>query len=224
MQSLDNGNVSSFNKYFQKFVPDDIKLHNIECQKLEFYVNIHCAVHPFRITSLRQYDGNAELASRAAASSIHMFSKYLNTRGQSLSKTQEFLPYFALPYIPSPIDHPSFKLFFDERWTKNLKSKLDSFLTSTLKQLKYERPELYNIYSNSNRISYACTLNNSAVQKSISPHKSGSDIKTRIGEEEKQEVDTEKLFKEREIYFKEFSYNVYTLAGKGLNVFLINTF
>ena len=36
------------------------------------------------------------------------FKQFLDTKGSDLSKTSEFLAYYALPYIPNPMQHPSF--------------------------------------------------------------------------------------------------------------------
>jgi hypothetical protein len=43
---------------------------------------------------------------------MEIFKDYLNTKGSELSKTEEFLHFYALPYIPSPQDHPAFKILF----------------------------------------------------------------------------------------------------------------
>lgn len=43
------------------------------------------------------------------------FKHYLETKGAALSQTTEFLPYYALPYIPDPTSHPSFKPLFAVR-------------------------------------------------------------------------------------------------------------
>lgn len=40
------------------------------------------------------------------------FKKYLETRGASLSQTTEFLPYYALPFVPNAKSHPSYKELF----------------------------------------------------------------------------------------------------------------
>jgi hypothetical protein len=40
----------------------------------------------------------------------------LDTQGADLSKTAEFLPFYALPYVPNPKDHPSFKNLFLMDW------------------------------------------------------------------------------------------------------------
>ena len=44
--------------------------------------------------------------------SMRVFKRYLETKGAALSQTTEFLPYYALPYIPDPTSHPSFKPLF----------------------------------------------------------------------------------------------------------------
>jgi LisH domain-containing protein ARMC9 len=36
----------------------------------------------------------------------------LDTKGSELSKTNEFLPFYALPYIKNPQDHPAIKHVF----------------------------------------------------------------------------------------------------------------
>lgn len=43
---------------------------------------------------------------------ISLFNQYLKTRGAVLSQTTKFLPYYALPFVPNPAVHPSFKDLF----------------------------------------------------------------------------------------------------------------
>jgi hypothetical protein len=40
------------------------------------------------------------------------FKNYLENRGATLSQTTEFLPYYALPFVPNPRGHPSYKELF----------------------------------------------------------------------------------------------------------------
>ena len=44
---------------------------------------------------------------------MHYFKTYLETRGASLSQTTEFLPFYALPFVPHPKTHPSYKELFN---------------------------------------------------------------------------------------------------------------
>ena len=43
---------------------------------------------------------------------MNHFKVFLETAGASLSQTTEFLPYYALPYVPNPRAHPSYKDLF----------------------------------------------------------------------------------------------------------------
>jgi len=40
--------------------------------------------------------------------SINQFKQYLDTKGGDLSKTNEALPFYALPYVKNPEMHPTF--------------------------------------------------------------------------------------------------------------------
>ena len=41
------------------------------------------------------------------------FKNFIETKGAVLSKTAEFLPYYALPFVPDPRHHPSFEPLFE---------------------------------------------------------------------------------------------------------------
>lgn len=43
---------------------------------------------------------------------VSYFKTYLETKGAALSQTTEFLPFYALPFVPNPRAHPSFKELF----------------------------------------------------------------------------------------------------------------
>lgn len=44
------------------------------------------------------------------------FKAYLENRGAMLANSPEFATYCALPYIPDPSKHPSFKTLFTVSW------------------------------------------------------------------------------------------------------------
>lgn len=43
---------------------------------------------------------------------MNRFKTYIETRGAQLSQTTEFLPFYALPFVPNPKMHPSYKELF----------------------------------------------------------------------------------------------------------------
>ena len=63
-----------------------------------------------------------------------------------MSKTTEYLAYYALPYVQNPRDHPSYKQIFTLEWVKELKDKLKTCLSSYIPNGKY--PLLYDLYMN----------------------------------------------------------------------------
>lgn len=57
-------------------------------------------------------DGNNEKCNENCESSMNAFRSFLMQRGAEFSTETEFLPYFALPYVFNPMQHPSFKNLF----------------------------------------------------------------------------------------------------------------
>uniref|UniRef100_A0A8C5SW47 LisH domain-containing protein ARMC9 n=1 Tax=Laticauda laticaudata TaxID=8630 RepID=A0A8C5SW47_LATLA len=67
------------------------------------------------------------------------------TKGAALSQTTEFLPFYALPFVPNPMIHPSFKELFQDSWESDLKTRLEEFLSATLKAS--DSPRLLTLYA-----------------------------------------------------------------------------
>jgi hypothetical protein len=78
--------------------------------------------HPHNSHGFREHSQDALKIEQAE------FKKYLDNAGSELSKTSEFLAFYALPYIPNPMDHPSFKSLFTMEWVNQLKQELKSFI------------------------------------------------------------------------------------------------
>lgn len=73
-------------------------------KKLEFYLHIYFVIYVFH-----PHNSQGQRSHEALKSEQAEFKKYLDNAGSELSKTSEFLAFYALPYIPNPMDHPSFK-------------------------------------------------------------------------------------------------------------------
>ena len=75
---------------------------------------------------------------------MNAFRSYLENRGSQLSQTTEFLPFYALPYVPDPVTHPSFKELFEEHWSPDLQLRMERFITLALEKPRLSRlQELY---------------------------------------------------------------------------------
>ncbi|XP_031715447.1 lisH domain-containing protein ARMC9 isoform X2 [Anarrhichthys ocellatus] len=142
LSSFDDGDHKVFFELWTENIPSEIKDTDTEAQSLEFYLHIHFTIYP-----LRRHPGRHDQAEFEER--ISHFKQYLETRGAALSQTSEFLPYYALPFVPNPTVHPSFKDLFQNSWIPQLKDKLEPFLSVTLKQSN--TPRLLNLYKEGGR-------------------------------------------------------------------------
>ncbi|RZF32669.1 hypothetical protein LSTR_LSTR004097 [Laodelphax striatellus] len=59
---------------------------------------------------------------------MDVLKKFLTTKGPEFSSEPEFLPFFALPFINNPKEHPSFMDIFKESWAETLEKRLIDFV------------------------------------------------------------------------------------------------
>lgn len=84
-----------------------------EYRKLTFYLHVY-----YTIEECKKRAGKSEISSDGKCgendekSSMEAFRTFLVQRGAEFSTKTEFLPYFALPYVFDPMQHPSFKNLF----------------------------------------------------------------------------------------------------------------
>ncbi|XP_026641955.1 lisH domain-containing protein ARMC9 isoform X1 [Microtus ochrogaster] len=135
--AFDSGDQKLFFDLWEGHVPSSIRDTDSLAQKLEFYLHIHFAIYPLKYSGGRP--DKQELDEK-----ISYFKTYLETKGAALSQTTEFLPFYALPFVPNPMVHPSFKELFQDSWTPELKLKLEKFLALIFKASN--TPKLLTIY------------------------------------------------------------------------------
>ncbi|XP_032049006.1 lisH domain-containing protein ARMC9 [Aythya fuligula] len=126
LAAFENGEQKAFFQLWEEHVSSSVRDNEPAAQKLEFYLHIYFATYLLK-HSVGKPD-KAELEER-----ISHFKAYLETKGAALSQTTEFLPFYALPFVPNPMVHPSFKELFQDSWTLDLRTRLEKFLSLTLK-------------------------------------------------------------------------------------------
>ncbi|XP_045701755.1 lisH domain-containing protein ARMC9 isoform X1 [Phyllostomus hastatus] len=126
LAAFDSGDQKAFFGLWEEHLPSSLRDGDALARKLEFYLHIHFAIYLLKRSAGRPDKG--ELDER-----ISYFKTYLETRGAALSQTTEFLPFYALPFVPNPAVHPSFKELFQDSWTPELKLKLEKFLAFIFK-------------------------------------------------------------------------------------------
>lgn len=139
LDAFDRGDHTELFTLWQRHIPPHVRNRDPVAQKLEFYLNVHCAAMPFRPSFLKRFKGRPRGVADAAARAMQVhgaavcaacprprrtaphpplppppggqrFNHFLETRGKQLAQTTEFLVYYALPYVPNPVDHPSFQV------------------------------------------------------------------------------------------------------------------
>uniref|UniRef100_A0A8C1XCI1 LisH domain-containing protein ARMC9 n=1 Tax=Cyprinus carpio TaxID=7962 RepID=A0A8C1XCI1_CYPCA len=137
LSSFNDGDYKVFSELWAKNIPPEIRDFDPVAQKLEFYLQIHFTIYPLK-SPVGSHD-KGEFENR-----ITHFKHYLETRGAALSQTTEFLPFYALPFVPNPTVHPSFQELFQDSWMPELRERLEKFLSVTLKASN--TPRLLTLY------------------------------------------------------------------------------
>uniref|UniRef100_A0A6I8SKE1 LisH domain-containing protein ARMC9 n=1 Tax=Xenopus tropicalis TaxID=8364 RepID=A0A6I8SKE1_XENTR len=138
--AFEDGDIKEFFALWQEHIPVETQNTNPVAQKLEFYLQIHFAIFP-----LKHNQGRIDRTD--CEERISHFKTYLETSGAALSQTTEFLPFYALPFVPHPAAHPSFKEIFQESWEAELRMRLEKFLSVILKATS--TPRLITLYKES---------------------------------------------------------------------------
>lgn len=138
LNAFDLGKREHFFISWNRFVPIQLRAGDLKCQKLEFYIHIYFAIYPALPDS--------GLHSRDLKRELGEFKVFLDTKGAELSQTSEFLPYYALPYVQRPTEHPHFNSLCTRKWANGLKNELAEWLNNSLPKLS--SPSLFHWYAN----------------------------------------------------------------------------
>ncbi|XP_078616903.1 lisH domain-containing protein ARMC9-like isoform X1 [Branchiostoma floridae x Branchiostoma japonicum] len=141
---FDHGERCDFFVLWDQHIPSYVRKDDSVSQKLEFYLHIYFAIYPIKY-------GQSKNSKAKMDEAMSAFKDYLETGGATLSQTTEFLPFYALPFVPNPRAHPSFKELFSESWVPDLKMRLEKFLTLTLKSAS--QPRLFDMYRDGGSVS-----------------------------------------------------------------------
>ncbi|XP_039344586.1 lisH domain-containing protein ARMC9 isoform X2 [Mauremys reevesii] len=144
LTAFEDGDQKVFFELWEEHISSSLRDNDPLAQKLEFYLHIHFAIYLLK-HSVGKPD-KADFDER-----ISHFKTYLETKGAALSQTTEFLPFYALPFVPNPMVHPSFKELFQDSWMLELKTRLEKFLSLTLKAS--HAPRLLTLYKENGQCS-----------------------------------------------------------------------
>ena len=92
---------------------------------MEFYLRIYFVIFIHHPHNNQQHRPRNEKELKKEQND---FKQYLDTKGSELSRTSEFLAFYALPYIQNPKEHPSFASLYTMDWVNQLKHRLKEFI------------------------------------------------------------------------------------------------
>ncbi|KAJ3128065.1 pH-response regulator protein palA/rim20 [Nowakowskiella sp. JEL0407] len=119
------GDRSGFFELWDTHFPMTTRMNDPLFQKLEFILSIYFAVFPIHSHVSETFASRIKLSS-----SMDQFKTFLETRGAQLSKTTQFLSFYALPYVPDPRTHLSFQEIFTKQWVDETEERLKKFILS----------------------------------------------------------------------------------------------
>ena len=117
LKSYDDGSRKKFFESWERYIPPLWKVG--EYEKLEFFLNIYFTIFPL-----------AQGKRDAWTQELKTFKEFLSTKGADFCKTNEFLPFYALPHIPNPSSHPTFQKYFTQSWMQELRTRSTNYLQS----------------------------------------------------------------------------------------------
>ena len=140
LKTFSLGRKIDFFKIWNRIIPNHIRLREPPIQKIEFYIQVYFAIYP----SL--YRDSKINCNKTIQESMNEFKTFLEKKEYEISKTPEFLSYYALPYVNNPQTHPSYMKLFSPEWANELKDKIKSSIKTYLPSIKY--PVIYDLVTN----------------------------------------------------------------------------
>ena len=136
------GRKAEFFKSWKRIIPNHIRLREPPLQKLEFYIQIYFAIYPLL------YRDSEINCNKTIQETMEEFKEFLEKKDSDYSKSNEFLSYYALPYVQNPRTHPSYSKLFQPEWSVELKDKIHLAIKTYIPSIKY--PVLYDLVNESN--------------------------------------------------------------------------
>ena len=136
------GRKNEFFKSWKRIIPNHIRMREPPLQKLEFYLQVYFAIYP-----LLYRDGEIN-SNKTIQETMDEFKIFLEKKDSDYSKSNEFLQYYALPYVQNIKTHPTYSKLFQPEWAVELKDKIHLAIKTYLPNIKY--PVLYDLINESN--------------------------------------------------------------------------
>ena len=192
LKYFESGNKNEFFKQWKRLIPNHMKLIEPTLCKLDFYLEIYFALFPIM--------GNKPINQKAQnelKQNMEDFKKYLEQKEIELSKTTEFLAYYALPYIPNPRGHPTYDQLFKPEWTNDLKEQLQNCIKFYLPSPTKKYPVLYDLATGKNITMVQTDVSNSTLFNK-EDNNNNNNINTELKKENEKLIEEIKKLKSKD--------------------------
>ena len=140
MAFFEDGDRLNFYRLFDRCIPEQYRLTDLDAQKVEFWLQIYFAVFPALPAAGGKKgalpEQGAKKLPRGREEGVDLspgmarLRAFIETRGADAARTEEFLPYYALPFVPRPQKHPAFSKLFEPKWTIDMRGMLERFVAN----------------------------------------------------------------------------------------------
>jgi len=140
MAFFEDGDRLNFYRLFDRCIPEQYRLTDLDAQKVEFWLQIYFAVFPALPAAGGKKgalpEQGAKKLPRGREEGVDLspgmarLRAFIETRGADAARTEEFLPYYALPFVPRPQKHPAFCKLFEPKWTIDMRGMLERFVAN----------------------------------------------------------------------------------------------
>ena len=137
-----SGNKNQFMAQWKLIIPNNLKLTESSLFKLDFNIHIYFSIFPLLKPNSNINNPNTQ---KILKQNMNEFKIYLEQNNTEQFKTPEFLPYYALPYIPDPRKNPAYAPLFTPEWSKCLQEQIKRCLDYYTPNNGIKFPILYDL-------------------------------------------------------------------------------
>ena len=159
-----SGNKNQFMAQWKLIIPNNLKLTESSLFKLDFNIHIYFSIFPLLKPNSNINNPNTQ---NILKQNMNEFKIYLEQNNTEQFKTPEFLPYYALPYIPDPRKNPAYATLFTPEWSKCLQEQIKRCLDYYAPNNGIKFPILYDLTKGKKIITINRGINNNNVNSNM---------------------------------------------------------
>ena len=173
---FESGNKQKFMEQWKYLIPNNLKLTEPTLFKLDFNIQIYFSIYPILKPNSNL---NNPGTKKNLKQNMEEFKIYLEKNNTEQFKTPEFLPYYALPYIPDPRNNSAYSNLFSPEWKKCLKEQIQRCLDYYSPSNFNKFPILYDLARGKKVITINNNISDNLKNKDNCKNRKGDDSRIR---------------------------------------------